>query len=68
MLEDTPSLEQLRARLRESYNTYYARYGAINRFALQRTGRTDPETGEEIMRRVAPRASPRCGATRSRRW
>ena len=49
-LEDTPSLEQLRARLRESYNTYYARYGAINRFALQRTGRTDPETGEEIMR------------------
>jgi N12 class adenine-specific DNA methylase len=55
-LEDTPSLEQLRARLRESYNTYYVRYGAINRFALQRTGRTDPETGEEIMRRVAPRA------------
>jgi N12 class adenine-specific DNA methylase len=55
-LEDTPSLEQLRARLRETYSTYYARYGAINRFALQRTGRSDPETGEEIMRRVAPRA------------
>ena len=55
-VEDTPAIEQHRAGLRAGYSTYYARYGAINRFALQRTGRSDPETGEEIMRRVAPRA------------
>ncbi len=55
-LEDTPQIEQLRRRLREDYTTYYARYGAINRYQLQRTGRTDPETGEEIMRRAAPAA------------
>jgi len=55
-VEDTPAIEQLRVGLRAGYSSYYARYGAINRFALQRTGRSDPETGEEIMRRVAPRA------------
>jgi N12 class adenine-specific DNA methylase len=55
-LEDTPRIEELRARLRADYESYYARYGPINRFQSQRTGRSDPETGEEVMRRVEPRA------------
>ena len=55
-LEDTPQIEQLRRGLREDYDTYHARYGAINRFTLRRTGRTDAQTGEERMARVTPRA------------
>jgi hypothetical protein len=55
-LEDTPRIEELRVGLRADYESYYSRYGPINRFGLQRTGRTDPETGEEVMRRLEPRA------------
>jgi len=42
--------------MRTDCQTYHAQYGPINRFQRQRTGRTDPETGAEILRRVAPRA------------
>jgi N12 class adenine-specific DNA methylase len=55
-LEDTPRIGELRARLRADYESYYARYGPINRFDLRRTGRIDPESGEERMARIAPRA------------
>jgi hypothetical protein len=37
------------------YDAYLARYGALNRFRLVRTGRTDPDTGEERFRRINPR-------------
>ena len=55
-LEDTPRIGELRARLRADYESYYARYGSINRFELRRTGRIDAESGEERMARIAPRA------------
>ncbi len=55
-LEDTPAITQSRARLRADYDSYYARYGPINRFTLRRTGRIDPESGQERMARIAPRA------------
>jgi N12 class adenine-specific DNA methylase len=41
--------------LAEEYRTYVRLYGPINRSSQARTGRRDPETGEEIMRRVRPR-------------
>ena len=42
-------------------------YGPINRFTWRRTGRTDPETGDEKLARIRP---PRAASapTRSRRW
>jgi N12 class adenine-specific DNA methylase len=55
-LQDTPRIAELRTRLRADYESYYARYGPINRFTLRRTGRIDPESGEERMARIAPRA------------
>ncbi|MGO9954738.1 MAG: helicase-related protein [Solirubrobacteraceae bacterium] len=55
-LEDIPAITQSRSRLRADYDSYYARYGPINRFDLRRTGRIDPESGEERMARIAPRA------------
>ena len=42
--------------LRGRYGAYAARYGPINRFTLRRTGRIDPDTGEERMARVTPPA------------
>jgi len=41
--------------LHSAYDRYRRLYGPLNRFTLARTGRTDPETGEEIMRRIRPR-------------
>jgi N12 class adenine-specific DNA methylase len=55
-LEDTPAIDGLRRRLREDYQTYLVRYGAINRFTLRRTGRANPQTGEERMARITPPA------------
>ncbi|MGO9899421.1 MAG: tyrosine-type recombinase/integrase [Solirubrobacteraceae bacterium] len=55
-MEDTPRIGELRTRLRADYESYYARYGPINRFTQRRTGRIDPESGEERMARIAPRA------------
>ena len=54
--EDTPRLAELRGRLRDRYTGYVARYGAINRFTHRRTGHTDPETGEQRLARITPRA------------
>ncbi len=55
-LQDTPRIAELRTRLRADYESYYARYGPINRFTLRRTGRIDPDSGGERMARIAPRA------------
>jgi len=41
--------------LTERYRAYTRLYGPINRSSQARTGRRDPETGEEIMRSVRPR-------------
>jgi N12 class adenine-specific DNA methylase/SAM-dependent methyltransferase len=49
-------LKQLRAELRSTYQRYLRSYGPINRYKTHRTGRTDPETGEAIVRRSYPRA------------
>ncbi|PSL08153.1 N12 class adenine-specific DNA methylase [Haloactinopolyspora alba] len=52
--EDTPEIETQRADLASRYRAYVARFGPINRFTTRPTGRTDPETGELKMARVAP--------------
>jgi N12 class adenine-specific DNA methylase len=49
-------LQQLRAELRSTYQRYLRSYGPINRYKTHGTGRTDPETGEPIVRRSYPRA------------
>ncbi len=49
-------LEQLRAELRSTYHRYVRTYGPINRYKTHGTGRTDPDTGEPIVRRSYPRA------------
>ena len=46
---------RLRAQLRESYERYRRTYGPINRYTTHRTGRSDPDTGEPIVRRSYPR-------------
>ncbi|MGD9526384.1 MAG: helicase-related protein [Dehalococcoidia bacterium] len=47
-------LDRLRAELNDRYDTYLARFGPINRFTWRRTGRTDPDTGEERLARQRP--------------
>jgi N12 class adenine-specific DNA methylase/SAM-dependent methyltransferase len=41
--------------LTDRYNDYRRHHGALNRFTLARTGRTDPESGDDATRRVRPR-------------
>ncbi|TKG61547.1 helicase-related protein [Prauserella endophytica] len=53
-LNDTTELDALRGELNTRYDDYAARYGPINRFSLRRTGRTDPETGEDKYARIRP--------------
>ncbi|MGH2903067.1 MAG: methyltransferase domain-containing protein, partial [Solirubrobacteraceae bacterium] len=53
---DAAHLEQLRGELRGSYQRYLRTYGPINRYKTHATGRTDPESGEPILRRSYPRA------------
>jgi len=55
-LEDTSEIAELRSRLKDRYGDYQRRHGPINRFTLRRTGRDDPNTGEERMARVTPTA------------
>jgi N12 class adenine-specific DNA methylase/SAM-dependent methyltransferase len=54
-LDDTDEIDTLRAELGRRYDAYVARYGPINRFSLRRTGRTDPETGEDTYAQMRPR-------------
>lgn len=48
-------LVDAQAVLGEEYRAYVRSYGPINRSSQARTGRSDVETGEEVMRRVRPR-------------
>ena len=49
------ALAEAQRTLADRYGSYVRLYGAINRFKIARTGRTDPETGEEVTRRMLPR-------------
>lgn len=52
--DDTPQLDRLRRQLNLRYDAYARQYGPINRFTWRRTGRVDPDTGDERMARVRP--------------
>ncbi|MFP5376361.1 MAG: helicase, partial [Acidimicrobiia bacterium] len=52
---DDDAFEPARQRLNRQYDSYVRRYGPLNRFNLARTGRVDPDTGEERHRKVFPR-------------
>ena len=53
-LEDTAELAAAREALRGSWEGYVERWGPVNRFTERRTGRTHPETGEEVLARLVP--------------
>ena len=55
-VSDAAHLEQRRVELRCTYQQYARNFGAINRFKTHGTGRTDPDTGEPILRRSYPKA------------
>jgi hypothetical protein len=44
----------VRRELGQRYDSCLRGYGPLNRFAVRRTGRTDPVTGEPVLARVAP--------------
>lgn len=48
-------LAQAQGVLGTRYDEYRRWHGPINRYELARTGRSDPETGEDVLRRVRPR-------------
>jgi N12 class adenine-specific DNA methylase len=52
---DDDALTTSQAVLEERYAGYRRLYGTINRSTQARTGRTDPTTGEDVLRRVRPR-------------
>ena len=52
--DDTPQIDGLRAELARRYDGYLRAYGPLNRFSLRRTGRTDPQTGEQTTAQVRP--------------
>jgi N12 class adenine-specific DNA methylase len=53
-LDDSPALEDARAKLRADWESYTALHGPINRFTARDTGRTDPDTGEPVVVRRRP--------------
>ncbi|WP_181392039.1 DEAD/DEAH box helicase family protein [Pseudonocardia dioxanivorans] len=53
-LDYTAELDELRQQLNTTYDAYLAQYGPLNRFTWRRTGRTNPETNEPVMARIAP--------------
>ena len=48
-------LADAQATLASRYDTYQRLYGPLNRSRVAATGRTDPETGEQLTRRIRPR-------------
>ncbi len=50
-----PELRELQGQLTAAYEAYRRNHGPLNRFRTARTGRSDPETGEEVLRRIRPR-------------
>jgi N12 class adenine-specific DNA methylase len=53
-LDDTPDLERLRRDLNHRYDAYARAHGPIGRFSWRRTGKTDPETGQDKLARISP--------------
>lgn len=49
------ALAEAQAVLADRYRAYVRQHGPINRSSQTRTGRRDPETGAEVLRRVRPR-------------
>ncbi|MFP5375303.1 MAG: methyltransferase domain-containing protein [Acidimicrobiia bacterium] len=49
------NLAAAQAVLRSAYDAYTRHHGALNRFRTARTGRVDPDTGAEVLRRIRPR-------------
>ena len=52
---DDTTFEPLRRDLNRRYDNYTRRWGPLNRFSTARTGRTDPDSGTERLRRIVPR-------------
>ncbi len=52
--DDPPELDALRGTLRSAYQRYVNVHGPLNRYSLTRSGRTDPDTGQDIMNRRRP--------------
>lgn len=52
---DGNALADAQRQLSDHYDAYRRVYGPINRYKQARTGKTDPVTGEETMRRLRPR-------------
>ena len=52
--DDTDHTGELRRELNHRYDAYVRKYGPINRVTTRRTGRTDPDTGEERLARIRP--------------
>jgi len=52
--EDTPELHALRTTLATAYTGYVAAHGQLNRVGHRRTGRVDPDTGQERTAQVRP--------------
>ncbi len=52
--EDTDQVVRLREQLNRRYDAYAGTYGPINRFSWRRTGRTHPDTGEDLLARITP--------------
>lgn len=53
-IDDTPAILALREQLNSQYDLYVAAHGSINRFSERRTGRADPETGQDLLARIQP--------------
>ncbi len=53
--QDTDEVVRLRELLNHRYELYAGTYGPINRFSWRRTGRTHPDTGEDLLARINPR-------------
>jgi len=52
--EDTTELRALRTTLAAAYTGYVTGFGPLNRVGQRRTGRVDPDTGQERMAQVRP--------------
>ncbi|GAA1729212.1 SNF2-related protein [Microbacterium paludicola] len=52
-VDDTPDIVMIRTTLRRDYLKYVGTYGALNRYTLRPTGRTNEE-GEETFARIVP--------------
>lgn len=52
--DGTPRISELRRDLNRHYDAYAAAYGPLNRMKTRRTGRVNPDTGEQGLARIRP--------------